>query len=71
MPDFFQAPALILTALLLPAFGLLYSRSRDTRTLLWFLGFFFALFSMGATFLTPALYPWSAVARLPAGRRCS
>jgi signal transduction histidine kinase len=62
MPDFFQAPALILTALLLPAFGLLYSRSRDTRTLLWFLGFFFALFSMGATFLTPALYPWSAVA---------
>jgi signal transduction histidine kinase len=62
MPDFFQAPALILTALLLPAFGLLYSRSRDTRTLLWFLGFFFALFSMGATFLPPALYPWSAVA---------
>lgn len=62
MPDHFQAPALILTALLLPAFGLLYSRSRDTRTLLWFLGFFFALFSMGATFLTPALYPWSAVA---------
>jgi signal transduction histidine kinase len=62
MPDHFQAPALILTSLLLPAFGLLYSRSRDTRTLLWFLGFFFALFSMGATFLTPALYPWSAVA---------
>jgi signal transduction histidine kinase len=62
MPEFFQAPALILTALLLPAFGLLYLRSPETRTLLWFLGFFFALFSMGTSFLTPGLYPWSAVA---------
>jgi signal transduction histidine kinase len=62
MPDFYQAPALILTALLLPVFGLLYSRSRDTRTLLWFLGFFFALFSMGAKSLDGGIYPWSAVA---------
>ena len=46
MPDYYHAPALILTALLLPAFGFLYFRSRDTRTLLWFLGFFFALVSM-------------------------
>jgi signal transduction histidine kinase len=62
MPDFYQAPALILTALLLPAFGFLYSRSRDTRTLLWFLGFFFALISMGAKSLHDGMYSWSAVA---------
>jgi len=46
MPDYYQAPALILTALLLPAFGYLYLRFRDTRTLLWFLGFLFAIFRM-------------------------
>jgi signal transduction histidine kinase len=46
MPDYYQAPALILTALLLPAFGYLYLRFRDTRTLLWFLGFLFAVFRM-------------------------
>jgi signal transduction histidine kinase len=46
MPDYYQAPALILTALLLPAFGYLYLRFRDTRTLLWFLGFVFAVFRM-------------------------
>jgi hypothetical protein len=34
MPDYYQVPALILTALLLPAFGYLYLRFRDTRTLL-------------------------------------
>jgi signal transduction histidine kinase len=62
MLDYYQAPALILTALLLPAFGFLYSRSRDTRTLLWFLGFFFALISMGAKILHGGMYPWSAVA---------
>jgi two-component system, NtrC family, sensor kinase len=62
MPDSYQAPALILTALLLPAFGFLYSRSRDTRTLLWFLGFFFALISMGAKSLHGGMYSWSAVA---------
>lgn len=46
MPDYYHVPALILTALLLPAFGHLYLRFRDTRTLLWFLGFLFALLSM-------------------------
>ena len=40
MPDFYHAPALALTALLLPAFFYLYLRFRDSRTLLWFLGFF-------------------------------
>jgi hypothetical protein len=43
MPDYYQVPALVLTALLLPAFGYLYLRFRDTRTLLWFLGFLFAV----------------------------
>ena len=41
MPDYYHAPALILTALLLPAFGYLYLRFRDTRNLFWFLGFVF------------------------------
>ncbi len=43
MPDIGYTPALFLTALLLPAFGYLYLRYRDARTLLWFLGFFFSL----------------------------
>jgi signal transduction histidine kinase len=47
-------PALIMTALLLPAFGHLYWRTRDTRNLLWFLAFCFVLLRM---FL---LYPVSA-----------
>ena len=46
MPDYYQLPALILTALLLPAFGHLYFRFRDTRSLLWFLGFLFATLRM-------------------------
>jgi len=46
MPDYYHAPALILSAFLLPAFGYLYFRFRDTRTLLWFSGFVFALASM-------------------------
>jgi signal transduction histidine kinase len=46
MPDYYQIPALILTALLLPAFGHLYFRFRDARSLLWFLGFLFAIFRM-------------------------
>ena len=35
----YQLPAFVLTALLLPAFAQLYLRSRDSRTLLWLLGF--------------------------------
>jgi signal transduction histidine kinase len=46
MPDLYHFPALILTALLLPAFGYLYLRFRDARSLLWFLGFFFAIVAM-------------------------
>jgi signal transduction histidine kinase len=55
MPDYYQAPALILTALLLPAFGYLYLRFRDTRTLLWFLGFLLAIVRM---VLFYRLGPW-------------
>jgi len=68
MPDYYHAPALILTALLLPAFGYLYLRFRDTRTFLWFLGFFFALVSMlllyvlGAQNLSTGIYPWLTAA---------
>jgi len=46
MPDYDHAPALILTALLLPAFGYLYLRFRDARSLLWFLGFLFSIVAM-------------------------
>jgi signal transduction histidine kinase len=46
MADYYQAPALILTVMLLPAFGYLYHRFRDTRSLLWFLGFLFAIVRM-------------------------
>jgi signal transduction histidine kinase len=41
MPDYYHVPALLLIMLLLPAFGYLFLRSRNTRTLLWFLGFLF------------------------------
>jgi signal transduction histidine kinase len=37
MQDWYQMPALVLTTLLLPAFGYLYVRTRDIRNLLWFL----------------------------------
>ena len=46
MPDNYHAPALILTALLLPAFGYLYHRYRDARTLLWLLGFLLSMVAM-------------------------
>lgn len=46
MPEYYHAPALVLTALLLPAFGYLYLRCRDARTLLWFLGFVAAVMAM-------------------------
>ncbi len=64
MPDYYHAPALLLTALLLPAFGYLYLRFRDARTLLWFLGFFFALaamsllYTMGPRDFSAGIYPW-------------
>ena len=67
MQDWYQIPALILSALLLPAFGRLYSRSRDTRTLLWFLAFVFAtarlllLYPTGAWEFNAGRDPWRAV----------
>jgi len=57
MPDYYQLPALVLTALLVPAFWHLYLRYRDTRTLLWFLGFVIATFR---TFLLLKLGSWDA-----------
>ena len=56
MSDYYHAPAIVLSALLLPAFGYLYLRFRDTRTLLWFLGFVFAMFSMLLRYIH---WPWS------------
>ena len=56
MPDYYHAPALVLSALLVPAYGYLYRRFRDTRTLLWFLGFVFALASMTLRYID---WPWS------------
>jgi signal transduction histidine kinase len=57
VPDYYHIPALVLTELLLPAFGYLFLRFRDTRTLLWFLGFFFSVMSM---VLVHFEGPWSA-----------
>jgi signal transduction histidine kinase len=68
MPDYYQAPALILTALLLPAYGYLYHRYRDARTLLWFLGFLFAIaatlrfYSADWWGYSGEAHPWFAVA---------
>ena len=55
MSDYYHAPALALSVLLLPAFGYLYLRFRDTRTLLWLLGFVFAMFSMLLRYIH---WPW-------------
>ena len=68
MHDWYQIPALILTTLLLPAFGRLYLRSRDTRTLLWFLAFVFTvvrmvlLYPLGSWAFSEASHPWRAAA---------
>lgn len=68
MPDYYQVPALVLTALLLPAFGYLYLRFRDTRTLLWFLGFLFAvvrmalLYKLGSWDFKDGVHPWMLTA---------
>jgi signal transduction histidine kinase len=60
MPDSYHTPALVLTAFLLPAFGYLYLRYRDARTLLWFLGFFFSLLAELRTFAAGSALksPW-------------
>jgi signal transduction histidine kinase len=68
MPDYYHAPALILTALLLPAFAYLYHRFRDIRTLLWLSGFscsiisMVLLFTMSGRGLSGEIYPWLAAA---------
>jgi signal transduction histidine kinase len=68
MPDYYEVPALVLTALLLPAFGYLYLRFRDARTLLWVLGFLFAIFRMiqrhnlGFMHLSSGPHPWAEAA---------
>jgi signal transduction histidine kinase len=73
MQDSYQVPALILTTLLLPAFGRLYLRSRDTRTLLWFLAFVFTivrmvlLYPVGTWKFDDVSHPWSAAAAQSCG----
>jgi len=73
MLDSYQLPAIIMTALLLPAFARLYLRSRDVRTLMWFLGFLFALFRMAQLFEVgtwdvsdSSSHPWFVAAGLTA-----
>jgi signal transduction histidine kinase len=60
MPDWYQMPALIMTALLLPAFGHLYWRTRDTRNLLWFLAFCFVLLRMALLYPVSAWEMWDS-----------
>ena len=74
MPDSYQLPAIALTALLLPAFVQLYLRSRQTRTLLWLLGYIFACLRMLQVYQLgfwdisdPAVHPWFAAA----GQTCA
>jgi signal transduction histidine kinase len=68
MADPYQVVAFILTVLLLPGFGHLYLRFRDTRTLLWFLGFLLAMvrmitiYKMGMWDFTTGSHPWMAAA---------
>jgi signal transduction histidine kinase len=68
MHDYYQLPALILTVLLLPSFGYLYLRFRDTRTLLWFLGFLCAvirmvlLYKLGRWDFSDGSHPWALAA---------
>lgn len=69
MHDFYHIPALVLTFLLLPAFGFLYLRFRDTRTLLWLLGFLLAMVRMVQhyrlgwwDFSNAGIHPWLAAA---------
>jgi signal transduction histidine kinase len=78
MTDTYQMPALVLTTLLLPAFGHLYLRFRDTRTLLWLLGFFFAIVRMLLVYRLPwwdvsnsSLHPWVAAASQTSIQICS
>lgn len=78
MPDTYHMPALVLTTLLLPAFGYLYLRFRDMRTLLWFLGFLFAIVRMLLVYRMPwwnlsnaGAHPWVAAASQTSIQVCS
>lgn len=78
MFDSYHMPALVLTTLLLPAFGYLYMRFRDTRTLLWFLGFLFAIVRMLLIYKLPwwdfsnsRTHPWVAAASQTSIQICS
>jgi signal transduction histidine kinase len=78
MYDLYQLPALVLTTLLLPAFAYLYLRFRDTRTLLWFLGFLFAILRMLLVYQLPwwdvsdpFRYPWVAAVSQTSIQICS
>lgn len=73
--DSYQLPATVLIALLLPAFAQLYRRSRDTRTLLWLLGFLFAFLRMLLSvragtwdFSSNRLHPWIVAISLTAAQ---
>lgn len=72
MPDYYHGPSLILTALFLPAFGYLYYRFRDTRTLLWFLGFVCSLATMVLLYpleagtMRSSARPWSTAVGMSA-----
>ena len=73
MPDYYHAPALLLITLLLPAFGYLFLRFRDVRTLLWFLGFLLAggqmLLHYRLGWWNPAAesHPWVMAASMSCG----
>lgn len=71
MQDWYQMPAFVLTALLLPAFGQLYWRNRNIRNLLWFLAFLLVVLRAILVYpegwdLLAAIHPWKAAA----GRAC-
>lgn len=65
MSDLYQAPALALTILLLPPFGLLYYRTRDIRNLLWFVAFLLVAVRAALLYFTG---PWALVAETTAWR---
>lgn len=66
MQDWYQMPVLVLTTLLLPAFGYLYARTRDIRNLLWFIAFLCTVGRMALLYPTATwdmVYsnvPWAA-----------
>lgn len=61
MHDYYYIPALVLTALLVPAYGYLYLRYRDARTLLWLLGFLFTLGASVSFRFTGGMWGFSGV----------